>query len=64
MVACMDFLNWLVPDMSLKVLTCLDDPSDLVRVTSVSRSWRHSGELNRFHIFGFFFKFTNVQVQL
>ncbi|TQD96649.1 hypothetical protein C1H46_017724 [Malus baccata] len=41
MVPCMDFLNWLEPDMSFKVLTCLDDPSDLVRVGSVSRSWRH-----------------------
>ncbi|KAB2597633.1 F-box protein [Pyrus ussuriensis x Pyrus communis] len=37
----MDFLNWLEPDMSFKVLTCFDDQSDLVRVSSVSRSWRH-----------------------
>lgn len=50
--------------MSFKVLTCLDDASDLVRVSSVSRYWHHFGELNRLHIFGFFFKFTNVQVQL
>ncbi|KAB2595632.1 F-box protein [Pyrus ussuriensis x Pyrus communis] len=38
---CMDFLNWLEPDMSLNVLTCLDDLFDLIRVSSVSRSWRH-----------------------
>ncbi|ONI22877.1 hypothetical protein PRUPE_2G156300 [Prunus persica] len=38
---CMDFLNWLEPDMSIQVLTCLDDPTDLVRISSVSRSWRH-----------------------
>ncbi|KAI4354983.1 hypothetical protein L6164_003802 [Bauhinia variegata] len=37
----MDFLNWLDDDMSLKILMCLDDPSDLVRVSCVSRSWRH-----------------------
>ncbi|BBG97484.1 F-box family protein [Prunus dulcis] len=38
---CMDFLNWLEPDMSIQVLTCLDDPTDLVRISAVSRSWRH-----------------------
>ncbi|KAJ7951079.1 F-box protein [Quillaja saponaria] len=36
----MDFLNWLDPDMSIKIFMCLDDPADLVRVSSVSRSWR------------------------
>ncbi|XP_028769086.1 F-box protein At4g00755 isoform X1 [Neltuma alba] len=36
-----DFIYWLDPDMSHKILTCLDDPSDLVRVSCVSRSWRH-----------------------
>ncbi|WCJ23146.1 F-box family protein [Euphorbia peplus] len=36
-----DFFNWLDYDTSLKVLMCLEDPSDLVRVSSVSRSWRH-----------------------
>lgn len=48
---CMDFLNWLEPDMSIQVLTCLDDPTDLVRISSVSRSWRHFGELKQFDIF-------------
>ncbi|KAJ7962310.1 F-box protein [Quillaja saponaria] len=37
----MDFFKWLDPDMSMKILMCLDDPSDLVRVSSVSRFWRH-----------------------
>ncbi|KAI4328731.1 hypothetical protein L6164_021064 [Bauhinia variegata] len=41
MESCVDFLNWLDDDMSLKILMCLDDPSDLVRVSCVSRSWRH-----------------------
>ncbi|XP_020219016.1 F-box protein At4g00755 isoform X2 [Cajanus cajan] len=36
-----DFLSCLDSDMSLKILTCLDDPADLVRVCCVSRSWRH-----------------------
>lgn len=38
---CMDILYWLEPDMSIKVLTCLDDPSDLVRIGAVSHTWRH-----------------------
>uniref|UniRef100_A0A6N2L8T3 F-box domain-containing protein n=1 Tax=Salix viminalis TaxID=40686 RepID=A0A6N2L8T3_SALVM len=37
----MDFLNWLDHDTSMKILGCLQDPADLVRVSSVSRSWRH-----------------------
>ncbi|WJX66477.1 hypothetical protein P8452_51034 [Trifolium repens] len=35
----MDFIQWLGLDMSIKVLSYLDDPCDLVRVSSVSRSW-------------------------
>ncbi|XP_045815478.1 F-box protein At4g00755-like [Trifolium pratense] len=35
----MDFIQWLGPDMSIKVLSYLDHPCDLVRVSSVSRSW-------------------------
>ncbi|XP_059451670.1 F-box protein At4g00755-like [Corylus avellana] len=34
-----DFIQWLGPDMSIKILTHLDDPSDLVRASSVSSSW-------------------------
>nr|XP_023898815.1 F-box protein At4g00755-like [Quercus suber]POE52788.1 f-box protein [Quercus suber] len=36
----MDFLNCLDLDMSVQILMYLKDPSDLVRVSSVSRSWR------------------------
>ncbi|KAK4266726.1 hypothetical protein QN277_023612 [Acacia crassicarpa] len=36
-----DFIYWLDRDMSHKILMCLDDPSDLVRISCVSRSWRH-----------------------
>ncbi|KAL1360330.1 hypothetical protein HN51_005697 [Arachis hypogaea] len=36
-----DFLSYLDLDTSLKILMCLDDPTDLVRVSCVSRSWRH-----------------------
>ncbi|CAH8323727.1 unnamed protein product [Eruca vesicaria subsp. sativa] len=38
----MDFVKNLDTDMSLAILSCLDDdPSDLVRASAVSRSWRH-----------------------
>ncbi|KAF7814607.1 F-box protein [Senna tora] len=40
MGSCVDFISSLDPDMSHKILLCLDDPSDLVRVSCVSRSWR------------------------
>ncbi|XP_030932658.1 F-box protein At4g00755-like [Quercus lobata] len=36
----MDFLNCLDLDMSVQILMYLKDPSDLARVSSVSRSWR------------------------
>ncbi|CAN7089166.1 unnamed protein product [Brassica rapa subsp. narinosa] len=36
----MDFINNLDTDTSLAILSCLDDPSDLVRASAVSRSWR------------------------
>ncbi|XP_035539455.1 F-box protein At4g00755-like isoform X2 [Juglans regia] len=41
MEACMGFLDRLDPDILLKIFTYVDDPYDLVRVSSVSRSWRH-----------------------
>ncbi|KAF5464182.1 hypothetical protein F2P56_014276 [Juglans regia] len=41
MEACMDFLDRIDPDISLKILTYLEDSSDLLRASSVSRSWRH-----------------------
>ncbi|KAL2577932.1 hypothetical protein AAZX31_16G174800 [Glycine max] len=34
-----DFIQLLGPDMSIKILTHLDDPCDLIRVSSVSSSW-------------------------
>ncbi|PRQ57806.1 putative F-box domain-containing protein [Rosa chinensis] len=37
---CMDWLNGLEPDMSVKVLTCLDNPKDLVQISTVSCTWR------------------------
>ncbi|KAL7214350.1 hypothetical protein ACSBR1_026710 [Camellia fascicularis] len=40
MEGCGDFLQWLGPDMSMNILMCLKDPPDLVRVCSVSSSWR------------------------
>ncbi|KAK4431525.1 F-box protein [Sesamum alatum] len=36
----MDFIQWVGEDMSLKILMCLEDPSDLVRTSAVSSSWR------------------------
>lgn len=35
-----DLLQALDPDVSTKILMCLDDPADIVRASSVSRSWR------------------------
>ncbi|TKY45121.1 F-box protein [Spatholobus suberectus] len=35
----MDFIQLLGPDMSIKILTHLDDPCDLIRVSAVSSSW-------------------------
>ncbi|KAL4353797.1 hypothetical protein GQ457_06G032350 [Hibiscus cannabinus] len=37
----LDFLNLLHHDLSIKILTSLEDPSDLVRFGAVSRSWQH-----------------------
>ncbi|OMO78672.1 hypothetical protein CCACVL1_14223 [Corchorus capsularis] len=37
----MDFLSCLHQDLSLKIFMSLEDPSDLVRISAVSRSWRH-----------------------
>ncbi|KAJ3682107.1 hypothetical protein LUZ60_014680 [Juncus effusus] len=34
-----DFLDWLGADTSARIFTHLDDPADLVRSASVSRSW-------------------------
>ncbi|XP_076950281.1 F-box protein At4g00755-like [Bidens hawaiensis] len=36
-----DFLQWLEPDMALKILTCLDDSADLIRESAVSRCWQN-----------------------
>ncbi|KAL4383136.1 hypothetical protein GQ457_15G018650 [Hibiscus cannabinus] len=36
-----DFLNLLPPNLSMKIFTSYEDPSDLVRISVVSRSWRH-----------------------
>ncbi|XVE77056.1 hypothetical protein DITRI_Ditri13aG0031200 [Diplodiscus trichospermus] len=36
-----DFLSFLNHDLLLKILTCLEDPSDLVRFSAVSRFWQH-----------------------
>lgn len=40
-----DLLNTLDTDASIMILMCLDHISDLVRASSVSRSWRHSGKI-------------------
>lgn len=43
MEGCGDFVQCLLPDMSIKILSCLDNPSDLIRVSAVSSSWRQFG---------------------
>ncbi|KDP28688.1 hypothetical protein JCGZ_14459 [Jatropha curcas] len=40
METCVDFFSCLDHDTLWKILMCLEDPSDLVRVGSVSRTWR------------------------
>ena len=47
----MDFIKNLDTDTSLAILSCLDDPSDLVRASAVSRSWRHFGKRIIFYCF-------------
>ncbi|GKV13057.1 hypothetical protein SLEP1_g24131 [Rubroshorea leprosula] len=37
----LDFLSYLNDEMSGKIFTCLDDPSDIARVSCVSHSWRN-----------------------
>ncbi|XP_050203421.1 F-box protein At4g00755 isoform X2 [Mercurialis annua] len=41
METCLDFISRLDYDASMRILMCLDDPSDLVHVSCVSHSWRH-----------------------
>lgn len=42
-----DFVELLGPDLSMKIMMCLEDPSDLVRVSAVSILWRQFGEFDR-----------------
>ncbi|KAL9245328.1 hypothetical protein vseg_018991 [Gypsophila vaccaria] len=42
-----DFVNSLHPDVASKILTCLDNPGDIVRASSVSRAWRDFVTANR-----------------
>ncbi|KAK2985104.1 hypothetical protein RJ640_022982 [Escallonia rubra] len=41
MEGCGDFIQLLGPDISINILMCLEDPSDLVRASTVSSSWRN-----------------------
>lgn len=44
MDSCLDPLDWLGPDLCMKIFMCLS-PADIVhRVSKVSRSWRRFGE--------------------
>ncbi|KAI3925774.1 hypothetical protein MKX01_003333 [Papaver californicum] len=40
MAGCIDFVQLLNHDLSSNILSYLDDPADVVRVSSVSRAWR------------------------
>ncbi|KAI3723646.1 hypothetical protein L2E82_35400 [Cichorium intybus] len=35
-----DFIQWLGANMSIKILATLENPTDLVRASAVSSSWR------------------------
>ena len=49
----MDFLNCLDLDTLEKILMYLEEPSDIVRVSAVSQSWRDFGELKQLHVYNF-----------
>ena len=53
MEVCMDFLNCLDLDTLEKILMYLEEPSDIVRVSAVSQSWRDFGELKQLHVYNF-----------
>ncbi|GKD77151.1 F-box protein-like protein isoform X1, partial [Tanacetum coccineum] len=38
---CYDFIEWVGADMSFKIFMFLDNPTDLVRASAVSSSWRN-----------------------
>nr|GEZ88275.1 hypothetical protein [Tanacetum cinerariifolium] len=40
---CYDFIEWVGADMSVMIFMFLDDPTDLVRASAVSSSWRNFG---------------------
>ncbi|KAH0448481.1 hypothetical protein IEQ34_022281 [Dendrobium chrysotoxum] len=48
MESCRDFVDWLGPDASSSVFILLDNPTDLMSVSAVSRSWRRFVIANRF----------------
>ncbi|KAI0488362.1 hypothetical protein KFK09_028191 [Dendrobium nobile] len=48
MESCRDFVDWLGPDASSSVFILLDNPTDLMSVSAVSRSWRRLVIANRF----------------
>lgn len=51
----LDFMQLLETDMALNILACLDDASDLIRASSVSRFWRDFGEYYyRLHLESFY----------
>lgn len=46
-----NFLDCLDVDLTLSILTLLDNPADVVRASVVSQSWHHFGELQKFNKF-------------
>ncbi|XP_057950609.1 F-box protein At4g00755 [Malania oleifera] len=63
MEGCSDFIKWLGTDMSIKIFLHLEDPSDLVRICSVSSSWRQfviANELCKQLCFRIFPEMSNV----
>lgn len=43
-----DFLKYLESDTGVSILSLIEDPADLIRISAVSRFWRQFGKLKFF----------------
>lgn len=50
-----DFLQCIGVDLSMRIMSFLDDPADLIRARAVSRFWRQFGEWSLYTFVACFF---------